>query len=42
MAEVPMPYAKNLENATLPHGRKIHAAALELLGEDPGTEWREG
>ena len=42
MAEVPMPYAKNLENATLPHERKLFAAVLELLGEDPGTEWREG
>jgi pyruvate dehydrogenase E1 component beta subunit len=41
MAEIPMPYAKNLENATLPHESKIHAAALCVMGEDPGPEWRE-
>lgn len=33
-AEVPMPYAKELENAALPHPDKIHAAALQVLGED--------
>ena len=33
MAEVPMPYAKNLENATLPHGDKIFGAAKQVLGE---------
>jgi pyruvate dehydrogenase E1 component beta subunit len=31
MAEVPMPYAKNLENAALPHEDKVYAAALEVL-----------
>lgn len=43
MAEVPMPYAKNLENATLPHAKKVRAAALAVLGEqtDP-DEWRAG
>ncbi len=43
MAEVPMAYAKNLENATLPHEKKIRAAALAVLGEgtDP-EEWRAG
>ena len=33
MAEVPMPYAKNLENATLPHAEKILGAAKAVLGE---------
>lgn len=43
MAEVPMPYAKNLENATLPHAKKIRAAALAVLGEQPDPdEWRAG
>lgn len=32
MAEVPMPYAKSLEDATLPHEEKILAAAREVLG----------
>lgn len=43
MAEVPMAYAKNLENATLPHVKKVRAAALAVLGEktDP-EEWRPG
>jgi pyruvate/2-oxoglutarate/acetoin dehydrogenase E1 component len=31
MAEIPMPYAKNLENATLPHEDKILRAALATL-----------
>jgi pyruvate dehydrogenase E1 component beta subunit len=38
MAEVPMPYAKNLENATLPHEDKLYAAALEVLDMGPSTE----
>jgi pyruvate dehydrogenase E1 component beta subunit len=43
MAEVPMPYAKNLENATLPHPKKIRAAALAVLGEETDPEeWRAG
>ncbi|MBA3420357.1 MAG: alpha-ketoacid dehydrogenase subunit beta [Thermoleophilaceae bacterium] len=43
MAEVPMPYAKNLENATLPHAKKIRAAALAVLGEETDPEeWRAG
>jgi len=42
MAEVPMPYAKNLENATLPHGRKILAAALAVLDMGPAPEWGAG
>ncbi len=43
MAEIPMPYAKNLELATLPHERKVEAAALEVLGEKPPEEdWRSG
>ena len=33
MAEVPMPYAKNLENAALPHAEKIFGAAKSVLGE---------
>ena len=33
MAEVPMPYAKNLENAALPHADKILGAAKHVLGE---------
>ncbi len=32
MAEVPMPYAKTLEDATLPHEEKILAAAKEVCG----------
>ena len=32
MAEVPMPYAKNLENAALPNEDKILNAALATLG----------
>jgi pyruvate dehydrogenase E1 component beta subunit len=32
MAEVPMPYAKNLESATLPNEDKILSAALATLG----------
>jgi pyruvate dehydrogenase E1 component beta subunit len=32
MAEVPMPYAKSLEDAALPHEDKILAAALEVCG----------
>ena len=31
MAEVPMPYAKNLENATLPHDDKVYGAARQAL-----------
>ncbi|HEV2772737.1 MAG TPA: alpha-ketoacid dehydrogenase subunit beta [Thermoleophilaceae bacterium] len=43
MAEVPMPYAKNLENATLPHVKKVRAAALAVLGEETDPdEWRAG
>jgi len=43
MAEVPMPYAKNLENATLPHAKKVRAAALAVLGEETDPdEWRAG
>jgi pyruvate dehydrogenase E1 component beta subunit len=42
MAEVPMPYAKNLERATLPHERKVYAAALRALGEEPEEDWRPG
>ncbi len=32
MAEVPMPYAKSLEDAALPHEAKILTAALEVCG----------
>jgi pyruvate dehydrogenase E1 component beta subunit len=32
MAEVPMPYAKSLEDAALPHEAKILSAALEVCG----------
>jgi hypothetical protein len=32
VAEVSMPYAKNLENAALSHLENIQAAALEVLG----------
>jgi pyruvate dehydrogenase E1 component beta subunit len=32
MAEVPMPYAKNLENAALPNEDRIAAAVLETVG----------
>ena len=35
MAEVPMPYAKNLENATLPGQEKVLAAALATLDMGP-------
>jgi pyruvate dehydrogenase E1 component beta subunit len=35
MAEVPMPYSKNLENATLPGEEKILAAALATLDMGP-------
>jgi len=43
MAEVPMAYAKNLENATLPHVKKVRAAALAVLGEETDPEeWRPG
>jgi pyruvate dehydrogenase E1 component beta subunit len=35
MAEVPMPYAKNLENAALPHEDKVYAAALQVLDMGP-------
>jgi pyruvate dehydrogenase E1 component beta subunit len=43
MAEVPMPYAKNLENATLPHAKKIRAAAMAVLEEETDQgEWRAG
>jgi pyruvate dehydrogenase E1 component beta subunit len=35
MAEVPMPYAKNLENATLPGEDKVLAAALATLDMGP-------
>ena len=35
MAEVPMPYAKNLENATLPGEEKVLAAALATLDMGP-------
>jgi pyruvate dehydrogenase E1 component beta subunit len=35
MAEVPMPYAKNLENAALPNEDRIAAAVLETVGEGP-------
>ncbi len=43
MAEVPMPYAKNLENATLPHVKKVRAAALSVLGQETDPdEWRAG
>jgi pyruvate dehydrogenase E1 component beta subunit len=38
MAEVPMPYAKNLENAALPHEDKIYAAALEVLDLGPSAD----
>jgi pyruvate dehydrogenase E1 component beta subunit len=38
MAEVPMPYAKNLENATLPHEDKVYAAALQVLDLGPGKD----
>ena len=33
MAEVPMPYARNLEQVALPHEDKIHGAALEVLDQ---------
>ncbi len=33
MAEVPLPYAKNLENAALPNEDRIAAAVLETVGE---------
>ena len=33
MAEVPLPYAKNLETAALPNQDRIAAAALATLGE---------
>jgi len=32
MAEVPMPYAKELENAALPNEQRIEAAVLATLG----------
>ena len=32
MAEVPMPYAKSLEDAALPHEAKVLSAALEVCG----------
>jgi pyruvate dehydrogenase E1 component beta subunit len=35
MAEVPLPYARNLEQAALPHHDKVHAAALEVLDRQP-------
>jgi pyruvate dehydrogenase E1 component beta subunit len=35
MAEVPMPYAKNLEAATLPGAEKVLAAALAVLDMGP-------
>jgi pyruvate/2-oxoglutarate/acetoin dehydrogenase E1 component len=35
MAEVPMPYAKNLEQATLPGEDKVLAAALATLDMGP-------
>ena len=35
MAEVPMPYAKNLENAALPHLDKVYGAALQACDLDP-------
>jgi pyruvate dehydrogenase E1 component beta subunit len=36
MAEVPLPYARNLEQAALPREDKIHAAALQVLDRGPG------
>jgi pyruvate dehydrogenase E1 component beta subunit len=41
MAEVPLPYARNLEHAALPHEDKVHAAALEVLNWPAGSR-REG
>ena len=38
MAEVPLPYATNLERAALPHEDKVHAAALELLDRQPSDD----
>ena len=35
MAEVPLPYARNLEHAALPHEDKVHAAAMEVLDRPP-------
>jgi pyruvate/2-oxoglutarate/acetoin dehydrogenase E1 component len=32
MAEVPLPYAKNLESAALPGEQRIEAAVLSTLG----------
>ena len=32
MAEVPMPYAKNLENAAMPNEDRIAAAVMSVLG----------
>ena len=32
MAEVPLPYAKNLESAALPNEDRVAAAALHVLG----------
>jgi pyruvate dehydrogenase E1 component beta subunit len=42
LAEVPMPYAKSLENAALTHDAKIEAAALTACGLRPGLDWRAG
>jgi pyruvate dehydrogenase E1 component beta subunit len=35
MAEVPLPYAKNLENAALPNEDRVAEAALQTLGLAP-------
>jgi pyruvate dehydrogenase E1 component beta subunit len=37
MAEVPLPYAKNLETAALPNEDRIEAAILHTLGLAPGS-----
>ena len=37
MAEVPLPYAKNLELAAMPNEERIVAAALATLGRTPTT-----
>jgi pyruvate dehydrogenase E1 component beta subunit len=36
MAEVPLPYAKNLELAALPGEDRVEAAVLQTLGIAPG------
>jgi pyruvate dehydrogenase E1 component beta subunit len=42
LAEIPMPYAKSLENAALTHDAKIEAAALAACGLRPPAGWRAG